>query len=270
MSVQRTELQKVLHASSFWTLIFCLFWTLVQGRYHLIGSSEPIIAAPGDDVILPCRVDPDWDAVEKTVEWSKPDLEVDPSDRQKGVEYVFLYRSQRENRHMMMAAYIERTSLSSEGMKHGDVSLRIRNVTLKDSGRFRCFIPTLRTDAEVRLVVDPDFVSSTASETPVFNRDLIHPEPQNETDVSGRRSRHHIFIVVVILLFFICLSAAFACNMKKFPACDPESGDGSTAWPPCSKAERYEEEISAGSTLLQLPVSSEIQTNNLDAMRPHG
>uniref|UniRef100_A0A3Q3F7U6 Uncharacterized protein n=1 Tax=Kryptolebias marmoratus TaxID=37003 RepID=A0A3Q3F7U6_KRYMA len=99
---------------------------LFPGRYHLIGSSEPIVAAPGDDVILPCRVDPDMDAVEKTVEWSKPDLEVDPSDRQK---YVFLYRSQRENRHMMMAAYIERTSLSSEGLKHGDVSLRIRNVT---------------------------------------------------------------------------------------------------------------------------------------------
>uniref|UniRef100_A0A3Q2ZRD2 Ig-like domain-containing protein n=1 Tax=Kryptolebias marmoratus TaxID=37003 RepID=A0A3Q2ZRD2_KRYMA len=185
MSVQRTELQKVLHASSFWTLIFCLFWTLVQGRYHLIGSSEPIVAAPGDDVILPCRVDPDWDAVEKTVEWSKPDLEVDPSDRQK---YVFLYRSQREDRHMMMAAYIERTSLSSEGLKHGDVSLRIRNVTLKDSGRFRCLIPTLRTDAEVRLVVDPDFVSSTASETP----DLIHPEPQNETsgESTGDKQPH--------------------------------------------------------------------------------
>uniref|UniRef100_A0A3Q2ZT17 Immunoglobulin V-set domain-containing protein n=1 Tax=Kryptolebias marmoratus TaxID=37003 RepID=A0A3Q2ZT17_KRYMA len=108
---------------------------LFPGRYHLIGSSEPIVAAPGDDVILPCRVDPDWDAVEKTVEWSKPDLEVDPSDRQKGVEYVFLYRFQREDRDTMVAAYIERTSLSSEGLKHGDVSLRIRNVTLKDSGR---------------------------------------------------------------------------------------------------------------------------------------
>uniref|UniRef100_A0A3Q2ZID1 Ig-like domain-containing protein n=1 Tax=Kryptolebias marmoratus TaxID=37003 RepID=A0A3Q2ZID1_KRYMA len=133
---------------------------LFPGRYHLIGSSEPIVAAPGDDVILPCRVDPDMDAVEKTVEWSKPDLEVDPSDRQK---YVFLYRSQRENRHMMMAAYIERTSLSSEGLKHGDVSLRIRNVTLKDSGRFRCLIPTLRTDAEVRLV----FYGFTADSTEI-------------------------------------------------------------------------------------------------------
>ncbi|XP_037832428.1 myelin-oligodendrocyte glycoprotein-like isoform X2 [Kryptolebias marmoratus] len=177
------------------------------GRYHLIGSSEPIVAAPGDDVILPCRVDPDWDAVEKTVEWSKPDLEVDPSDRQKGVEYVFLYRFQREDRDTMVAAYIERTSLSSEGLKHGDVSLRIRNVTLKDSGRFRCFIPTLRTDAEVRLVVDPNFLTTTTG-TPAFNRNLITRKPRNESDSNGRRSRLHVCVVPVIVFFFLAVCAS--------------------------------------------------------------
>lgn len=109
--------------------------------------------APGDDVILPCRVDPGWDAKRKTVEWSKLDLRAHTSDRQRGVEYVFVYRFQRPDQDVMMASYVQRTSLSSDGLKHGDVSLRIRNVTLEDGGRFRCFIPNLKIDAEVLLVV---------------------------------------------------------------------------------------------------------------------
>uniref|UniRef100_A0A3Q2CGF3 Ig-like domain-containing protein n=1 Tax=Cyprinodon variegatus TaxID=28743 RepID=A0A3Q2CGF3_CYPVA len=113
---------------------------LFSGNYQLIFPFEPILAAPGDDVILPCRVDPYWNAMEKTVEWSRPDLKA--SDPQKRVEYV----------DMMMETYIQRTSLS-EGLRHGDVSLRIHNVSLEDNGRFRCFIPSLsREDVTVLLL----------------------------------------------------------------------------------------------------------------------
>ncbi|XP_013856219.1 putative selection and upkeep of intraepithelial T-cells protein 1 homolog, partial [Austrofundulus limnaeus] len=84
----------------------------------------------------------------------------------------------------MMASYIQRTSLSSEGLRHGDVSLRLRNVTLEDNGKFRCFIPNLKIDAEVLLLVDPNFVSTTPSEPPE-NRNLITPDPQDELDGTG-------------------------------------------------------------------------------------
>uniref|UniRef100_A0A3Q2CGF6 Ig-like domain-containing protein n=1 Tax=Cyprinodon variegatus TaxID=28743 RepID=A0A3Q2CGF6_CYPVA len=110
------------------------------GNYQLIFPFEPILAAPGDDVILPCRVDPYWNAMEKTVEWSRPDLKA--SDPQKRVEYVYVHRFRKMDRDMMMETYIQRTSLS-EGLRHGDVSLRIHNVSLEDNGRFRCFIPSL-------------------------------------------------------------------------------------------------------------------------------
>uniref|UniRef100_A0A3Q2PLY6 Ig-like domain-containing protein n=1 Tax=Fundulus heteroclitus TaxID=8078 RepID=A0A3Q2PLY6_FUNHE len=106
----------------------------ISWRKALIGSSQPITAAPGDDVLLPCRVDPEWDAVGRTVEWSRPDLRV--PGRQRRVE----------------------TSLSEAALKRGDVSLTIRNVSLEDGGRFRCFIPSLRRDAEVLLVVG-EFIS---------------------------------------------------------------------------------------------------------------
>uniref|UniRef100_A0A096LRY2 Ig-like domain-containing protein n=1 Tax=Poecilia formosa TaxID=48698 RepID=A0A096LRY2_POEFO len=169
--------------SGFWTFIFCLFlvWTPVKGGLHLIGSSQPIVAAPGDDVILPCRVDPEWDAVGKTVEWSRPDLR--PTGPQKRVEYVFVYRFRKTDRDMMMDTYIQRTSLSQDGLRRGDVSLTIRNVSLQDQGRFRCFIPRLGVEAELLLVVDPNFVSTT-TET-VSHRNLITLTPQEETSRNG-------------------------------------------------------------------------------------
>ncbi|XP_023202793.1 uncharacterized protein LOC111611196 [Xiphophorus maculatus] len=197
--------------SGFWTFIFVvvLVWTPVKGGLHLIGSSQPIVAAPGDDVVLPCRVDPEWDAVGKTVEWSRPDLR--PSGPQKRVEYVFVYRFRKTDRDMMMDTYIQRTSLSQDGLRRGDVSLTIRNVSLQDHGRFRCFIPRLRIEAELLLVVDPDFVSTTTTES-VHPRNLISPTPQEETVTNGRRSR--MFLVFPVCLFIISLSSLFIFSLK--------------------------------------------------------
>ncbi|MEQ2265234.1 hypothetical protein XENORESO_004211, partial [Xenotaenia resolanae] len=181
---------------------------------QLIGSSEPIVAAPGDDVLLPCRVDPEWDAVGKTVEWSRPDLRV--PGRQKLVEYVYVYRFKKMDRDMMMETYIQRTSLSEEGLRHGDVSLSIRNVSLEDNGRFRCFLPSLKGAAEVQLVVDPNFVKMTTTET-VPHRTLIIPTPQDETISTGQRSR--LLLSFPVIFFIISLSSFFFCKYKKSKNC---------------------------------------------------
>ncbi|KAM4714196.1 myelin-oligodendrocyte glycoprotein-like [Anableps anableps] len=198
--------------SGFWTFIFCLFlvWTPVEGSLQLIGSSEPVVAAPGDDVLLPCRVDPQWDAVGKTVEWSRPDLRV--SGSQKRVEYVYVYRFKKKDRDMMMETYIQRTSLSEEGLRRGDVSLSISNVSSEDNGRFRCFIPRLRIEAEVRLVVDPNFGQMTTTET-VPHRKLITPTPQEETIRNGHRSR--LFLLFPVIVFIVSLSSLFIYSLKK-------------------------------------------------------
>ncbi|XP_038161002.1 uncharacterized protein LOC119796487, partial [Cyprinodon tularosa] len=178
-------------------------------NYQLIVPSEPILAAPGDDVILPCRVDPDWNAMEKTVEWFRPDLKA--SGPQKRVEYVYVHRFRKMDRDMMMETYIQRTSLS-EGLRHGDVSLRIHNVSLEDSGRFRCFIPNLSIEAEVLLVVDPDFVKMTTAGT--FTQ-RTSPAPEEETIRTGGRSRIMLFFPITVFFFIISLSSVFVCKFKK-------------------------------------------------------
>uniref|UniRef100_A0A3P9DHP7 Ig-like domain-containing protein n=1 Tax=Maylandia zebra TaxID=106582 RepID=A0A3P9DHP7_9CICH len=134
-------------------LIFCLF----PGKVLVIGSNLPIVAAPGDDVILPCHLEPMFDVQGLTVEWSKPDLKPDPSDRLSRVEYVHLYRDRKEVPDMKMASYFRRTELFMDDMKHGNISLKILNVSEEDNGRYRCFIPKLQSRvkaAVVELVVE--------------------------------------------------------------------------------------------------------------------
>uniref|UniRef100_A0A3P9AUL0 Ig-like domain-containing protein n=1 Tax=Maylandia zebra TaxID=106582 RepID=A0A3P9AUL0_9CICH len=110
-------------------LTFCLF----PGEVLVIGSNLPIIAAPGDDVILPCHLEPTFDVQGLTVEWSKPNLKPDLSD-----EY--------------MASYFRRTELFMDDMKHGNISLKILNVSEEDNGRYRCFIPKLQSRVKAAVV----------------------------------------------------------------------------------------------------------------------
>uniref|UniRef100_A0A3P9ARR1 Ig-like domain-containing protein n=1 Tax=Maylandia zebra TaxID=106582 RepID=A0A3P9ARR1_9CICH len=118
----------------------------------VIGSNLPIIAAPGDDVILPCHLEPTFNVQGMTVEWSKPDLKPDPSDRLSRVEYVHLYRDRQEVPDMKMASYFRRTELFMDDMKHGNISLKILNVSEEDNGRYRCFIPKLQSRVKAAVV----------------------------------------------------------------------------------------------------------------------
>nr|XP_024654821.1 CD276 antigen-like [Maylandia zebra] len=155
--------------------------TPTNGEVVVIGSNLPIIAAPGDDVILPCHLEPTFDVQGLTVEWSKPNLKPDPSD-----EYVHLYRHGKEVPDMKMASYFRRTELFMDDMKHGNISLKILNVSEEDNGRYRCFIPKLQSRvkaAVVELVVDQNFAKTSTTETP-----LQTPDPQDTTPTNGEKT----------------------------------------------------------------------------------
>ncbi|XP_063325761.1 myelin-oligodendrocyte glycoprotein-like isoform X2 [Pelmatolapia mariae] len=199
---------------SLWTFLLCSalsVWTPAQGEVLVIGSNLPIIAAPGDDVILPCHLAPTFDVQGLTVEWSKPDLKPDPSDRLSRVEYVHLYRDRKEVPDMKMASYFRRTELFMDDMKHGNISLKILNVSEEDNGRYRCFIPKLQSRvkaAVVELVVDPNFATTSTTET-----SLQTPDPQDATPTNGR-SRVAVVIVVITLLLVLAL-AGFAAYFSR-------------------------------------------------------
>ncbi|XP_024655948.2 myelin-oligodendrocyte glycoprotein [Maylandia zebra] len=201
-----------------WTLILCSAFLIapVQGEVVVIGSNLPIIASPGDDVILPCQLVPMFDVQGLTVEWSKPDLKPDPSDRLSRVEYVHLYRDRKEVPDMKMASYFRRTELFMDDMKHGNISLKILNVSEEDNGRYRCFIPKLRSRvkaAVVELVVDPN-VAKTSTMAPLHPRNFPTPDPQDTTPTNAGRSRVPVVVIVVTLLLVLTL-AGFAAYFSR-------------------------------------------------------
>ncbi|XP_036967466.1 myelin-oligodendrocyte glycoprotein-like [Acanthopagrus latus] len=186
-------------------LTLTVVWTSAEGQPRVIGSPRPIVAALGNDVILPCHIEPLFNVEGLTVEWSKPDLKPDPSDPLSRVEYVHLYRDRREDLDMKIQAYEMRTELFIDKLKYGDVSLKIMNVTLEDRGRYRCYIPKLKSDFKesvVELFVEQKSVQTT-TETQMFARDVLTPEPKNGTTVIGGRSHVAIVAAVVFLGFLI-------------------------------------------------------------------
>uniref|UniRef100_A0A3P9ATU1 Ig-like domain-containing protein n=1 Tax=Maylandia zebra TaxID=106582 RepID=A0A3P9ATU1_9CICH len=122
-------------------LTFCLF----PGEVVVIGSNLPIIAAPGDDVILPCHLEPTFDVQGlTTVNWIKPGVDPDVVHLHKDGRLVF------ENQN---PSYHFRTRVFVDELIKGNVSLKIFNVKLSDEGTYRCSIPWIREEASIVLTV---------------------------------------------------------------------------------------------------------------------
>ncbi|KAK2899568.1 hypothetical protein Q8A73_012697 [Channa argus] len=115
------------------------------GQSQLIGSLQPIVARVGDDIMLPCHVEPVMDVAAKTLEWTRPDL---------NNILVHVWRSGQELVKAKHPSYTGRTSLFTDELKHGNMSLKLSGVKLSDKGTYKCFIPDLRTQSIVEVVVD--------------------------------------------------------------------------------------------------------------------
>ncbi|XP_036002194.1 myelin-oligodendrocyte glycoprotein [Fundulus heteroclitus] len=186
-------------------LLFVLFSVPapVQGHYQVTGSSQPIVAAPGEDVVLLCHVEPQLDVVDLTVEWSKPDLKPDSNYRPKGMEYVHLYRDNRDVPDMKILSYKGRTALFADGLRQGNISLLITNVTAADEGQYRCFIPKLNAQIKssvVQLIIDRNSSKAVTIETP------LHPQAAGQNGLNGglsNFSRLTAFMVVWAFLIVI-------------------------------------------------------------------
>lgn len=109
----------------------------------MIGSPDPILAIESDDVVLPCHVEPPDDMVASVLEWSKLKQHSDLNGSLAEVDFVHIYRNTHELLDLKLPSYFGRTSLLDDGLRRGDMSLRISNVTVADGGRYRCYIPTL-------------------------------------------------------------------------------------------------------------------------------
>ncbi|XP_035808997.2 butyrophilin subfamily 2 member A2-like [Amphiprion ocellaris] len=206
MYTNKRNFQERNHAFSLWTFTLCSAFVLsapTDGQRQVVGPAQPIIAALGDDVILPCHLKPIADVQDKTVVWSKPDLKPDPLNPQRGVDYVHLYRNRMELPDMQIPSYNGRTALFVNELKHGNISLKITNVTLEDHGRYRCFIPKLNgrvSEAILQLIVVPNTVKTSTTELPLNPGNFQTPDPLDKTQPNGDYSTLYVVIPLVVIL----------------------------------------------------------------------
>ncbi|KAK6466173.1 myelin-oligodendrocyte glycoprotein-like, partial [Huso huso] len=100
-----------------------------QTGWTVVGSDQPVIADPGDDVILPCHISPRVSAVDMEVRWFRESF-----DRP-----VHLYLNQKDELSRQDSDYRGRTALSPLALQTGDISLQLRNIRPSDRGVYTCF-----------------------------------------------------------------------------------------------------------------------------------
>ncbi|XP_023821758.1 myelin-oligodendrocyte glycoprotein-like [Oryzias latipes] len=186
--------------SSVWISTCVWFWFCS----HVEG--EPIIAAPGDDVILPCRLDSQEDLRGFTIEWTKLEIKPDP------YSFVCYYQFKRIVTEVMIPSFILRVSLNQDGLKRGDVTLKIRNVSLQDEGKYSCFIPGKNFRETVQLVVEPNGVRAPTMETSQV--DIISTPDPGGDQIWISRSRPALWILLGLFPSVI-LSAVCVCVCQR-------------------------------------------------------
>uniref|UniRef100_A0A673WRT4 Butyrophilin subfamily 1 member A1-like n=2 Tax=Salmo trutta TaxID=8032 RepID=A0A673WRT4_SALTR len=97
---------------------------------------DPVSARFGHVATMPCWLTPSMNAEDLEVRWYRPKDFDNP---------VLLYRERKIHEASQQSQFEGRTSLglrevTSEGLKGGDVTLKLVNVTLRDQGEYVCYV----------------------------------------------------------------------------------------------------------------------------------
>ncbi|KAK2899560.1 hypothetical protein Q8A73_012689 [Channa argus] len=78
------------------------------------------------------------------LEWTRSDL---------NPRYVYVWYAGQDYVNMKNPSYKGRTSLFTDELKRGNISLKLSNVTPADEGKYRCYIPDRNEESVIELVV---------------------------------------------------------------------------------------------------------------------
>ena len=104
----------------------------------------------GDDVILPCHIEPPVNMENETVVWTRPDL---------NPEFVHLLQHGRDTAEELNPVYKQRTSLFHDELSHGNISLKLSRVQISDEGTYQCSVPILGNSSLIQLLVGKIYCS---------------------------------------------------------------------------------------------------------------
>ncbi|XP_023255130.1 butyrophilin subfamily 1 member A1-like [Seriola lalandi dorsalis] len=127
-----------------YVLLLQSFGVFLAAQSELICSHQPIVALAGNDVILPCRLEPAISAADWRVEWTKPGL--DPKN-------IHIHQDGRLEYWTQNPSYNFRTRVFVDELEQGNVSMKIFSVKLSDKGKYRCYIHSVQEEAFIHLSV---------------------------------------------------------------------------------------------------------------------
>ncbi|KAM8747515.1 butyrophilin subfamily 3 member A2-like [Acanthopagrus schlegelii] len=158
------------------TVILLLLTGSCRGQAQGAQPSLRIMTVVGEDVVLPCLLEPPLDAFSKSVEWARPDLEP---------RFVHVWHEGQDHLVNQNPSYRGRTSVSIDKLKQGDLSLLLSAVKLSDHGLYRCYFPQKSKESTVELIVGSvaspviaEININSTSEVLQCNSTGWYPEPE--------------------------------------------------------------------------------------------
>ncbi|XP_036420107.1 uncharacterized protein LOC118803726 isoform X3 [Colossoma macropomum] len=113
-------------------LIFSGFMESTSVNFKVVGRAESLVVDAGEDLILPCSLQPNISAVDMMVEWIRTDL----SDNR----LVHLYKDHKDTNDKQIKSYRGRTALFKTELQKGNTSLKLSGVQASDQGVYQCYI----------------------------------------------------------------------------------------------------------------------------------
>ncbi|XP_054912073.1 CD276 antigen-like [Poeciliopsis prolifica] len=126
-----------------------------QDEVKVVGH-DPIHAKVGDDVILPCHLEPPFDVNKLTIEW-----------KLKG-QKIHVHHSRAKDNEISDPEYHDRTFMFPDEFEKGNISLKLTKVTEEDEGNYICFVPSLERQVRkgnVTLILDKNGSQSNLTDT---------------------------------------------------------------------------------------------------------
>ncbi|XP_047675829.1 butyrophilin subfamily 3 member A2-like [Tachysurus fulvidraco] len=112
-------------------LLTVYFMASQSESLQVVGPKAPLVAVPGEDLVLPCFIKPNTSAVGMTVEWFKLDVKD---------SLVHLYRDHKDRNEGQAQSYTGRTSLYKEELQKGNASLKLSDLRVSDEGEYKCLV----------------------------------------------------------------------------------------------------------------------------------
>ncbi|XP_036420110.1 uncharacterized protein LOC118803727 isoform X2 [Colossoma macropomum] len=111
-------------------LIFSGFMETKSENVKVVGPAAPLVAEAGEDLVLPCSLQPNISAEDMVVEWTRPDTD----------SLVHLYEDHADRYYDQIKSYRGRTALFKEELQKGNTSLKLSVVQTSDEGVYKCLV----------------------------------------------------------------------------------------------------------------------------------